>query len=170
MSWERGQVATEYLVVTAFILVVVTVIFSFAFVNYDQSIKVAKASDALARMAGAADRVYSLGEGNVQFVGVAFPSGMTAIEVKHVCCTDPPDCTTKQAVASEDDCSGLGGEVEFSLIAMTVNLVGGSTEIRRNSKAKLVLTDFSAGELAGGPAYSVRVSWTDTGKIELRRV
>ena len=173
MHTKKGQVALEYLSVTIFILVAVTIIFAFAYVNYDQAIKIAKTNDALTTMVSAADEVYSLGRGNTRFIEVSFPSGMTGLDVKHACCRDSPTCATLEAVDSEADCEGANEEVKFSMIEITLNLLGASSAALRESKAVISenASDFpTVGEAIGGAPFTMKVGWTATGKIELRKV
>ena len=173
---SRGQVAIEHLTVTAVILAMVTIAFAFGFVTFDQNIKIAKARDALTALTGTANDIYTLGKGNARFVDVSFPAGMKSITITHACCTNPsdaPPCTTKAITATETECTDAGGEVEFSLIEITVSLLGGDTTISRESKAEIAdaSTFPSVNEAAGGPPYAFRVSWTDDGeKIKLQKV
>lgn len=169
---HRGQVAIEHLTVTAAILAMVTIAFAFGFVTFDQNMKIAKARDALTALVGTANEVYTLGKGNVRFVDVSFPAGMTKIEIKHACCRGWPNCATKEIVVNEDDCPEPNNKIEFSLIEITVSLLGGDTAISRESKAKLVLSDLPpVDQAAGGPPYTFRAAWTQYGgKIELQRV
>ncbi len=52
---EKGQIAMEYMILTAFILVSVAIIFAFSFVNYNQNMRTAKTAEALAKLANAVD-------------------------------------------------------------------------------------------------------------------
>ena len=161
MVCMKGQVATEYLSVTAFVLVVVTVIFAFAYISYDQNIKTTRASDALIKMVSAADEVYLLGQGNSRFVQIYFPMGMQSLEVVNLCGDGTVEAT---------DCIGHGG-INSSALKMTVSLLGGNAEIIRESRAKLFLTNFPEASIAQGAGpFKIRVAWSDSGKVELRRV
>jgi hypothetical protein len=178
----KAQVAIEHLTVTAAILAMVTIAFAFGFVTFDQNIKIAKARDALTALTGTANEVYTFGEGNTRFVDVSFPAGMPEnyITIVNLC----GDKTNLECPATGNeticDCktpvvgggSGAHEDVNFSAIKLRVGLLGGETEILRESKAKLVLDNFpSAEQAAGGPPYPIRVSWTDDGKkIRLQRV
>ena len=169
MNCKRAQAAVEYLLVTAFVLVVVAIIFAFAFTGYDQSVKISKTNSALATIARAADEVYLLGEGNTRFFDVSFPAGMQKIDVVNMCGDGTqPACDRGNEVAC--GCGGHG-DINSSAIRITVTLAGGETAVIRPCRAKILLTDFPpAGEATGGPAYTIRVSWTETGKVELKKV
>lgn len=180
--FSKAQVAMEHLMVTATILILVTIAFSFGFVTFDQNIKIAKARDALTALTGAANEVYTLGEGNARFVDVSFPAGMPENYITIVnLCGDKTNlecpafgsetiCDCKTPVAGGG--SGAHEDIDFSAIKLRVSLLSGETAILRESKAKLVLANFPPeNEAAGGPPYPIRVSWTDDGKkIKLQRV
>jgi len=168
MNCKRAQAAVEYLIVTAFVLAVVVIIFAFAFTGYDQSVKISKTNSALATMAKAADEIYLLGEGNTRFFDVSFPGGMQKIDIVNMC-GDSTQPACGRGNEASCDCSGHGG-ISSSAIRITVTLAGGETAVMRESRAKILLTDFpAASEAAGGAAYTIRVSWTGS-KVELRKV
>jgi hypothetical protein len=173
MPAPKAQVAIEHLTVTAAILAMVTIAFAFGFVTFDQNIKIAKARDALTALVGAANEVYTFGEGNTRFVDVSFPNGLPAnyITIVNLC----GDGTNLEcpATGNEEACNCIANEdINLSAIKLRVGLLGGETAILRESKAKLVLDSFPPeNEAAGGPPYPIRVSWTDDGeKIKLQRV
>jgi len=171
-----GQVAIEHLTVTAAILAMVTIAFAFGFVTFDQNIKIAKARDALTALTGTANEVYTFGEGNTRFVDVSFPAGMPSsyITIVNLCndgtnleCPDPYtgdqlqcDCETPEGAGG----GGNHGGIKFSAIKLRVGLLGGETEILRESKAKLSLACFPPAEYAaGGPPFTFRASWVEDG-------
>ncbi len=175
---KKAQVATEYLMLTAFILISVAIIFVFSFINYSQNMRVAKASETLSKLANAVDDVYVSGEGNSRFVNLSLPDGLKELKIVHKCGYPPPnqgslvECKDKLGVPSisYDD-------VNFSAISITVQLIGGDSEIMRETRAKILgeLGDRDDVDAIGlnvysGSAYSVRVSWTDTGLIKLEKV
>jgi len=179
---KRAQIAMEYLLLTAFILVAVAIIFAFSFLNYGQNIRVAKANEAMAKMANAVDDVYTRGERNNRFVNISFPDGMTDLSVLHKCIEES---TSIQGTLNdcEQGCSASGYDcVQFSAISMTVQLIGGESVILRETRAKILAdpngdipnTDMSDMDSSGifnkyaGSGYSVKVSWTnDKEKIQL---
>jgi hypothetical protein len=141
----------------------------FAFTSYDQSVKISKTNSALATMAKAADEVYMLGEGNTRFVDVSFPAGMQKIDVVNMC-GDSTQPACDRGNEASCDCSGHGG-ISSSAIRITVTLAGGETTVIRQCRAKILLTAFPAtSDAAGGPAYTIRVSWTGSGQVELKKV
>lgn len=176
---KKAQVATEYLILTAFILISVAIIFVFSFLNYSQNIRVAKASETLSKLANAVDDVYVSGEGNSRFVNLSLPDGMKELKIVHKCGYPPPNQGSLGECKDE-----LGGspatydDVNFSAISITVQLLGGDSEIMRETRAKILeelgdMDDIDAqtglNEYSGS-AYSVRVNWTSDGQIRLEKV
>jgi len=164
MTGKRAQIASEYLMLTAFILAAVSIIFVFSFLNYSQNIKVAQANEALSKIASAIDDVYMRGEGNTRFVFVAFPEGMTDLGVIHKC--------VGAGQGSLANCGGSYGNVEFSAVYMEISLMGGSDSIIRETRAKVweTLGNFLTAEQSAGSAYTIKVSWRDDGTIKLEKV
>lgn len=164
MKGKRGQVAAEYMLLTIFIIASVAILFVFSFVNYGQNIKLAQANEALSKMTNAVDDVYSRGEGNTRFIYVSFPTGMTDLSVIHKC-KEGSQGTIAQCGSDYDD-------VNFSAISMEIQLVGGASTAIRETKAKIfeTLENFLTAEESAGSAYTVKVSWKDSEKVELRRV
>ena len=66
-------------------------------------------------------------------------------------------------------------DLNFSAISMQVQLLGGNNAIMKETEAK-ILEDLAQGNgdigsaEYSGSAYTVRVSWTDTGLIKLEKV
>jgi len=167
MMGKRGQMATEYMILTGFILVSVAIIFVFSFLNYSQNIKVAQANEALSKMASAVDDVYTRGEGNTRFVYVSFPEGMADLGVIHKCREGEPP---QGAVA---ECTGgTYDDVNFSAIYMDVGLIGGQSRVMKETRAKVWESpvDFLTAEQSAGSAYTVKVSWRDDETIQVERV
>lgn len=170
---NRAQIAMEYLILTAFILVAVAIIFSFSFVNYSESIRVAKTTESLSKLANAVDDVYTRGEGNTRFAKVSFPDGMKSISIVHKCIDG-----TQVTAASE---CGAGGydDVDFSAIAMEVQFLSGNATLLEGTRAKIFET--LGGDMGqtisetglnkySGSTYTVKVSWTGTGLIQIEKV
>jgi len=170
---KMAQVAIEYMILTAFIMVAVGIIFAFSFINYTQSIKVAKTGEALSKMANAVDEIYTKGEGNSRFIHIAFPENMTGMSIVHKCIDES---TANQGTLLECGvgCSQVDYDcVEFSAISITVNLIAGESTLLRETKAKIwdKLEDFLTAEESAGSTYTVKVSWTGDGeKIQLKKV
>jgi hypothetical protein len=171
MEGKRAQIAMEYMVLTAFILIAVAVIFSFSFLNYSQNIRVAKSTDALSKIANAVDDVYTRGEGNTRFVKVSFPEGLKTISIVQKC--------NDGSQGSLADCGGSYGDVDFSAISMEVQFFSGDTVLLEGTRAKIsetllggmdetnAITGLNA---YGGNNYTVKVSWTDAGLIQIEKV
>ncbi len=174
---KKGQIAVEYLILTAFILTAVAILFAFSFLNYSQNIRIAQANEALSKLANAVDDVYLRGEGNNRFVNVYFPDGMSKLEIVH-------KCTEAGAInqGTVSACSG-GPEdydfVEFSVIRMKVKLLAGESILARETKATIFE---NIGEMSAqnpnnpninkysGSGYTVKVSWNDAGQIKMQKV
>lgn len=174
---NKAQVAMEYLILTAFILVAVGILFSFSFLNYNQNIQVVKANETVSKMANAVNDIYTKGEGNTRFVNLSLPEGMQKIEIIHKCVSAEPN------QGSVSECSGevpgSYNDIEFSAISMEINLLGGPSTIIRETKAKILEDLGEDGEgdeqnigspLFAGSAFTVKVSWTDTGLLKLEKV
>jgi len=169
---KRGQIAMEYLLLTAFILISVGAIFAFSFVNYNQNIRVTRANEALAKMSTTADELYIRGGGNTRFINISLPEGLTEMKVLHKCVGESPNQGTMT------ECGGTYDHVKFSTISMKVELIGGESTIIKETKAKIVEEfDSDPGEDAkiksggyAGSSYPVRVSLTDTGLVKFEKV
>ena len=151
MKNEKAQAATEYLLITGFVLVAVTIIFSYAYISNNQNIKISQTSTALDKMVNAADIVYALGPGNIQYVDVTFPQGILSIKDITVC---------KDGKQSHNDlCEG--SEADFAAIEMELEIFGGNTIITRGSKAELEL-DLGADTIpATTGVHRIKVEWCD---------
>lgn len=66
----KAQVAVEYLILVAFLLVVVGFMFSYALTNYQLNSDVATMKAAVDSLASAADQVYALGPGNIIYIEI----------------------------------------------------------------------------------------------------
>lgn len=137
MFAEKAQVATEYVIITGFILVVVTVIFAYSYVSNDQSIKTSQANNSLDKMVNKADFVYALGPDNNQIADVAFPRGIILIKDITVC----QDGYQQHYDAGQISCEGHNG-VKVGAIEMQLNLVAGISTIRRPAKAEIEIDGF----------------------------
>ncbi len=131
MLVERAQVATEYLIITIFLLAIITITFAYSFINYDQNIKITQANNAIDSLINKADYVYSLGPENSQFTWITLPIGTKSISITHV-------CTTAGQKLPWEACP-LNDPIKFSAINLTVSLIGGDATISWPSKAPLEL-------------------------------
>jgi len=137
MFGRKAQVATEYLIITGFILVAVTIIFTYSYVTNNQSIKINQANNALDRIVNAADLVYALGPENVQYIWVSFPRDLENIQ-------DISVCTDDGSQGHNIDCSSQGG-VKTGAVEMELSLIGGVSKIARPAKTEIEL-DNETGE------------------------
>ena len=107
---EGGQISTEYLVIMAFLLIVIGILFAYSLLILNETTKLSMASDAAATLAKTADQVSALGPGTKIHVNANFPTGI-----------------------AEASISG-------KLITIKVNVVGGITEVWEYSKADITPT------------------------------
>lgn len=78
---SRGQVGLEYLVFTAFLLLMSALLFAYAYSNYSNTIQVVQTQGAVDAVASAVDFVYAKGPGNAVVVDVKLPVGLTDFRV-----------------------------------------------------------------------------------------
>lgn len=157
MFGKKGQVSTEYLLITGFILVAVTIIFSYSYISNNENIKVSQANTALDRMVNAADLVYALGPENTQFVEIELPVGTKVIRDITLCNNGTQD--------HNPDC-GIDG-VKLGALEVTVELIGGNSTITGGAKAELEL-DVPDPVTATGGRQNVKVYWCES-KICFKR-
>jgi len=167
---KKGQIALEYIILTAFILVAVTIIFAISFMTYTQYTHVAKARDTMAKMASAVDNIYARGIGNRLFTDLSIPDALKEITIVHKC--------VEGRLANQgslQDCSSPDADsynfVQFSAISMTLQTVGGPVNILQETKAKVVLdSEISAMNAEGtfnkysGSYYFIKVYWNNDSK------
>jgi uncharacterized protein (UPF0333 family) len=78
---ERGQVGLEYLVFTAFLLLMTALLFAYAYMNYSNTIQVVQTQAAVDSVASSVDFVYAKGPGNAVIVDIKLPVGLTEFRV-----------------------------------------------------------------------------------------
>lgn len=78
---SRAQVGLEYLVFTAFLLLVTAVLFAYAYMNYSTTIQLVQSQAAVDSVASAIDFVYAKGPGNAVIVDIKLPVGLTEFRV-----------------------------------------------------------------------------------------
>ncbi len=161
MHSYKGQIAIEQMILTVFVLGTVSIIFAYALVSFEQSGRAAEANDAVNRMVAKANSIHALGKSHSDFIQVSFPTGSQSVFLLHKCVSD----------SSIGAACPLGdSDIDFSYLLLTVEIGGSTQEIARHSNAVLLLQEFPSGSELGGSRQTIRVSWTDTGKIKLRRV
>lgn len=83
---KKGQAAFEYLILTAFILFIIVIIFGYSFFVLVENSKVKVALSSARTLAVAADQVSMLGPGNSVIVKVELPDNVSSAEAsaKHI--------------------------------------------------------------------------------------
>lgn len=81
MGSTAGQVSIEYLVMVAFLLVVVAVLSVYSFSYLGQTVSIQKAQNATDKIANAANSVAALGSGSTAIIQVEFPSGVQSASI-----------------------------------------------------------------------------------------
>ncbi|MFA4855884.1 MAG: hypothetical protein WC634_04860 [archaeon] len=152
MFGKKGQVATEYLIITGFSLVMVTLIFSYSYISNNENIRVSQANTALDRMVNAADLVYALGPDNNQFVEIEFPVGTIALQDITLC--NDPDLGQGHNLDCGEDGAKLGA------LEATVELLGGNSIISRGAKANIELDIYGDPPVPPNPVPDERVTAT----------
>ncbi len=174
MLERRAQIGTEYLIVTGFILLIVVVIFGFAFVNQDQSIKTSQANTLLDTLANKADYVYALGQGNSQIAIVTIPSGIQqgSMGIVH-------KCTDGSQTLPGGTCPGGDSGIDFSAIQLAMGFFSGQATLTRTAKGPLSFENdddenpFPCSQDASfcQGRYKIRVYWQQgQEKVSLKRV
>ena len=152
MFGKKGQVATEYLLITGFSLVFVTLIFSYSYISNNENIKVSLANTALDKMVNAAGFVYALGPDNNQFVEIEFPVGTIALRDITLC----NDLGLGQG--HNIDCGENGAKL--GALEATVGLLGGNSIISRGAKASIELDIYGDPPVPPNPDPDERVTVT----------
>ncbi len=78
---SRAQAGLEYLVFTAFLLLMTVILFSYAYINYSTTIQLVQTQAAVDAVASAVDFVYAKGPGNAVLIDVKLPVGLSEFRV-----------------------------------------------------------------------------------------
>ncbi len=171
MVGEKAQIALEYFILTAFILVAVSMIFTFSFLNYDQNSTIVIANETISKLSKGVNVIYARGKGNTTFVDINLPNGLESLEIVHKCRYPTPEQGTLTECKNSSGGPADYGDLNFSIIKMNVRLLGGTSTILRKTNA-VIWEDI--GEIAlssyAGSNYSVRINWNDDGQIKLEKV
>ena len=170
---SRAQVATEYLIITGFMLTVVTISFAFAYVSYVQSTTSAQASDALQSIVNGINEVYALGEGNQLLVDIYIPNDCalqsgTGFGIVHKCydageVTGAGDCQGGQG--SLCDKSATPGTHDWQCVkSSAITLTCGSNELLYPTMAKI---DSPHWPTTSG-SFTIKIFWTQSHRVSLR--
>ena len=79
---KKGQVAIEYLILTAFLLVVVIIIFGYSFVVLNENSKLEVAKSSVRALVTASDQVSVLGPGNAIIVKFELPDNAQSVDAR----------------------------------------------------------------------------------------
>jgi uncharacterized protein (UPF0333 family) len=180
---KRAQITVEYLVLTAFIMLAVAIIFAFAFVNYSENLRVAKAGESMTKISDVINEVYSTGKGNVKFITVSFPDGMSNVRIIHRCYYGPNQGTLSECLDASLAAPATYNDIKFSAISMDLELLGGTTTLIKETRAR-ILEDLGeiddpnpynpAMNKYSGVSFLAKVSWYEvvpgTWVIKLEKV
>ena len=170
MFGRKAQVATEYLVITGFLLAIVTVLFAYSYINYDWAIKTNSANAVLDALVNKADYVYALGPDNNQLVEVVIPKNVSLIAIKNIC---------NNGATTTGECTAPGQNgISRSAIDLTMVFGNSTTTISRVAKAPLSLRpdDQSVNFPCAGSAicdgkFTVKIYWNmGEAKVFLKKV
>ncbi len=81
---KKAQVSTEYLVLVGFLLVLITVLSSYALFSYSETNKTTQANNALIKLKNSAENIYAFGPGNKDVVKIFLPQGTTNSDVSGI--------------------------------------------------------------------------------------
>ena len=82
---KKAQVSLEYIILTAFILIIVTIIFGLALLYYDANVKTVQVSNSIDSLVKTADLVYAKGYGTTLYTTVSWPDGVNIFGIIHKC-------------------------------------------------------------------------------------
>ena len=174
MFEKRAQIATEYLIVTGVILVIVSVIFAYSYSTSDQNIRLSKAGTALDKMVNKANLVYAFGPDNNQFVEVELPTSIVPNSIQDITVCNDGFHVHDDAAASQNNCDLAGhGGADFGAVEMQLDITGGIVTVRRPAKAEIEMDFDDTAPSYVFPSdvgfYRVKVFWCAE-KICLKRV
>ena len=78
---KRAQVAVEYMLIAAFLLIATGIIFIYSMTTLDQTIRIAKADKAISILASAADNVSARGPGNTIITEIELPTEVASYQI-----------------------------------------------------------------------------------------
>lgn len=76
-SNRNAQVAIEYMILVAFLLFIISIATAFSLFTYYENVKINSVRNTIFTMEKAANQVYALGPGNVIFVDIVLPAGVS---------------------------------------------------------------------------------------------
>ena len=97
----KAQVGMEYMLMTIVVLIAIITTFTYVYLNYSQITRINQLNTAVNTLNNTANQVYAWGPGNVFFTRIELPSGVLALQVRHVCKASPP-CTQFYEISSSE--------------------------------------------------------------------
>jgi len=83
MLKQKAQISVEYLVLTAFLLVIVAIMIAFSLFSFNESSNLVKADSTITEIINQSNWVASLGDGSKVFFEVEFPEGVQSFEINN---------------------------------------------------------------------------------------
>ncbi|MBN1940837.1 MAG: hypothetical protein JW772_01500 [Candidatus Diapherotrites archaeon] len=183
---RKAQVSVEYLMVTSVMLTIIVIIFGVAVVTSGENIKSRQTSESLETLTQTADLVYALGNENVIYTEIIWPSDVSNISIIYNCLTgtDVTGCSGGQGAVC--NCAGNPGDecvqtgpgthsvdcVENSAIVVDTKFFGAPTQLIYPTRSKLEINketdDFCHSIFrVNNVSYRVKVSWGSNGAVQL---
>jgi len=81
VSEKKSQVSVEYITLTAFLIMILAIVFIYAQIALQDSVTVSRISSAVKKIASAAEQAYALGPGTKLIVEVEFPQNIQNITI-----------------------------------------------------------------------------------------
>ena len=139
MKGYAGQAATEYLALIGMILIATIPIFYYVNEQVESNTRMNQANDAVSILANAADSIYALGPGSINYAWVSIPSGVKSVSI---------------AGTNEN------------IILLKLSIFGGVSDFTAQSKAKLTAKGDLLNTLSKKGIYKVSLK-AEEDKVEL---
>ena len=82
MRGEKGQVATEYLLMVGILLIIVSGLAGYSLLMYNETVSINQVKNSLNDLQAAVNRIYNLGEGNSVVIKIVLPNGVSEARVE----------------------------------------------------------------------------------------
>jgi hypothetical protein len=170
----RGQVGTEYLILTAFMLTVVTIAFSYAYYTYSLSTTAAQASDALQSVVNGVNEVYALGEGNQLLIDIYLPNSCaplstTGFGIIHKCYTNLEKTGCPGGQTATQDPLGCGPSGWACVNSSAIQLNCGANNILLYPTSALVDSSGTLWPRTSGN-FTLKVFWNTSHRINVQDI